>query len=228
MIFDIMIMNWTQIYDFYWAYERSYCCFFFYIRGCYFKERQMKHEEKDIIDLLKKGNVACVKMLFDNYYRALCVFALRFLNSFEDAEDVVQEVFVNFWEKKKGCEFSGSLRSFLFGAVNKAALYHLRNSDRMVFEGLETHLNQLMEEEMPESDEDIALRKQKLFREIEALPEKCREVFVAIVLENLSYKEVAEKLNVSVNTVKTHYSRALKQLREHLDIIALLFFSIKK
>lgn len=68
----------------------------------------------------------------------------------------------------------------------------------MVFEGLETHLNQLMEEEMPESDEDIALRKQKLFREIEALPEKCREVFVAIVLENLSYKEVAEKLNVSV------------------------------
>lgn len=201
---------------------------FFYIRGCYFKERQMKHEEEDIIDLLKKGDVACVKILFDNYYRALCVFALRFLNSFEDAEDVVQEVFVNFWEKKKGCEFSGSLRSFLFGAVNKAALYHLRNSDRMVFEGLETHLNQLMEEEMPESDEDIALRKQKLFREIEALPEKCREVFVAIVLENLSYKEVAEKLNVSVNTVKTHYSRALKQLREHLDIIALLFFSIKK
>ena len=63
---------------------------FFYIRGCYFKERQMKHEEEDIIDLLKKGNVACVKMLFDNYYRALCVFALRFLNSFEDAEDVAK------------------------------------------------------------------------------------------------------------------------------------------
>ena len=60
------------------------------------------------------------------------------------------------------------------------------------------------------------------------MSEKCREVFIAIVLKNLSYKEVAEKLNVSVNTVKTHYSRALKQLREHLDIIALLFFIIKK
>ena len=187
----------------------------------------MKYEEKDIIDLLKKGNVACVKMLFDDYYRALCVYALRFLNSFEDAEDVVQEVFVDFWEKKKGCEFSGSFRSFLFGAVSKAALYHLRSSDRMVFEGLETHLNQFMEE-IPESEEDIALRKEKLFREIEGLSEKCREVFIAIVLKNLSYKEVAEKLNVSVNTVKTHYSRALKQLREHLDIIALLFFIIKK
>lgn len=200
---------------------------FFYICGYYFKEWQMKYEEKDIIDLLKKGNVACVKMLFDDYYRALCVYALRFLNSFEDAEDVVQEVFVDFWEKKKGCEFSGSLRSFLFGAVSKAALYHLRSSDRMVFEGLETHLNQFMEE-IPESEEDIALRKEKLFREIEGLSEKCREVFIAIVLKNLSYKEVAEKLNVSVNTVKTHYSRALKQLREHWDIIALLFFIIKK
>ncbi len=60
----------------------------------------MKYEEKDIIDLLKKENVVCVKMLFDDYYRALCVYALRFLNSFEDAEDVVQEVLWILGKKK--------------------------------------------------------------------------------------------------------------------------------
>ena len=59
-------------------------------------------------------------------------------------------------------------------------------------------------------------------QELQRLPEKCREVFTAIVLENMSYKDVATKLNVSVNTVKTHYPRALKQLRDNIDTIILL------
>ena len=70
--------------------------------------------------------------------------------------------------------------------------------------------------------EFIEEQKKKLYKEIEALPIKSREVFKAIVLENLKYKEVALQLEISVNTVKTHYSRALKQLRNSLDIIIML------
>lgn len=183
----------------------------------------MKHEEEDIIDLLKKGNVACVKMMFDNYYQLLCVFALRFLHSFDDAEDVVQDVFVNFWEKKKGTAFSGSLKSYLFGAVQKAALYHERGEGRVVFEGIDAYAGLLADDMPEEREEELLARKEKLYKEIQLLPEKCREVFMAIVLEGLSYKETAEKLDVSVNTVKTHYARALKQLRDNLDTIILLF-----
>ncbi|WP_052649390.1 MULTISPECIES: sigma-70 family RNA polymerase sigma factor [Sanguibacteroides] len=72
------------------------------------------------------------------------------------------------------------------------------------------------------SEEEIRLRQHRLQKEVDRLPEKCREVFVSIVLEDMSYKEVAQKLSVSMNTVKTHYSRALKQLREELDAIVLL------
>ncbi|AYN04271.1 RNA polymerase sigma factor [Flavobacterium sp. 140616W15] len=65
----------------------------------------------------------------------------------------------------------------------------------------------------------IEQEKKKLYEQIEALPLKSKEVFKAIVLNNLKYKEVALELGISVNTVKTHYSRALKQLRNSLDII---------
>lgn len=188
----------------------------------------MIHQEKEIIKYLKDGNVICVKMMFDNYYQVLCVFALRFLHSFEDTEDIVQDVFVDFWGKKKGTQFVGSLKSYLFGAVQKAALYQMRNSGRLVFEKIETHINQLVEDVPAESDEDIVIRREKLHEEIQRLPEKCREVFIAIVLENLTYKEVAEKLGVSVNTVKTHYARALKQLRDNLNTIILLMLFHQK
>lgn len=183
----------------------------------------MKHEEKDIIDLLKKGDETCVKMMFDNYYQLLCVFALRFLHSFDDAEDVVQDVFVNFWEKKKGTAFSGSLKSYLLGAVQKAALYHKRSEGDVVFESIDAYADLLADDMPEEREEELLARKEKLYKELQLLPEKCREVFMTVVLEGLSYKETAEKLNVSVNTVKTHYTRALKQLRNNLDTIVLLF-----
>lgn len=183
----------------------------------------MKHEEKDIIDLLKKGDETCVKMMFDNYYQLLCVFALRFLHSFDDAEDVVQDVFVNFWEKKKGTAFSGSLKSYLLGAVQKAALYHKRSEGDVVFESIDAYADLLADDMPEEREEELLARKEKLYKELQLLPEKCREVFMTVVLEGLSYKETAEKLDVSVNTVKTHYTRALKQLRNNLDTIVLLF-----
>lgn len=183
----------------------------------------MKHEEKDIIDLLKKGDEKCVKMMFDNYYQLLCVFALRFLHSFDDAEDVVQDVFVNFWEKKKGTAFSGSLKSYLLGAVQKAALYHKRSEGDVVFESIDAYADLLADDMSEEREEELLARKEKLYKELQLLPEKCREVFMTVVLEGLSYKETAEKLDVSVNTVKTHYTRALKQLRNNLDTIVLLF-----
>lgn len=188
----------------------------------------MIHQEEKIIRYLKEENVLCVKMIFDNYYQVLCVFALRFVNSFEDAEDVVQEVLVKFWEKRKGKDFGGSLKSFLFGAVHKEALYMLRQSGHMVFEEIGEYTDRFVDEATAFREEEIAARREKLQAELQRLPEKCREVFTAIVLENMSYKDVATKLNVSVNTVKTHYTRALKQLRDNIDTIILLMLIRKQ
>ena len=64
--------------------------------------------------------------------------------------------------------------------------------------------------------------KERLYAEIEKLPEQCRKVFEAIVLKDMKYKEAAEQLNLSVNTIKTHLARAIKQLRTSLSIIVLM------
>lgn len=73
-------------------------------------------------------------------------------------------------------------------------------------------------------EEELSRLKVKLTREVAKLPEKSREVFNAIVLENLSYKQVAERYGISLNTVKTHYSNALKKLRDSLGDLLIFFF----
>ena len=183
------------------------------------------HLEEEIIVKLKTGDENCVRMMFDNYYHALCFYALKYLDSMEDAEDVVQNVFIAFWENKQGSFFEGSIRSYLYAAVSKSALKFLKRNGRVLFDDIESHVNQLLEEVTLYEDDDLRKLKLVLKREIEKLPEKSREVFDAIVLENLSYKQVAERYQISVNTVKTHYSNALKKLRENLgDLFIFILF----
>lgn len=183
--------------------------------------------EEDIIGALRAGDEICVRMMFDNYYRSLCVYALKYVSTLEDAEDIVQNIFVTFWENKKGSRFEGSLRSYLFGAVAKASLKFLDRHSRVRFDDIEEHVNLFLEEIAFYEEEELNALKEKVELEIAHLPEKSREVFKAIVLENLTYKEVAERYHISVNTVKTHYSNALRQLRQSLGKIVtlLLFFS---
>ncbi len=180
--------------------------------------------EEDIIVNLQANDERCVRMMFDNYYRALCVYALKYLPSLQDAEDVVQNVFVSFWENKKGQKFCGSLRAYLFGAVAKASIKFQERRGRILFDDIEAHVNQLLEDMTSYDEEELSRLKVKLTREVAKLPEKSREVFNAIVLENLSYKQVAERYGISLNTVKTHYSNALKKLRDSLGDLLIFFF----
>ena len=155
----------------------------------------MVYSESEIVHELEAGNEVCLNMLFDNYYRALCVYAFRFVSDADDVEDIVQEVFVSFWMNKKRTVFSGSVRSYLFGAV--------------------------------EYDEDeFACLRDKVYARVEALPERTKEIFKAVVLNNLTYQQVGERFGITVNTVKTLYYRALKQLKEELGGNALVLFFI--
>jgi RNA polymerase sigma-70 factor (ECF subfamily) len=97
----------------------------------------------------------------------------------------------------------------------------MKKESKFIFQDIENIVHNLMEEE-PLDFSTLEEEKKKLFEQVEALPEKSKEVFKAIVLDNMKYKEVADHLDISVNTVKTHYARALKQLRFKLDIIIIL------
>lgn len=182
----------------------------------------MKSNDLKILNELKLGSPEAFKELFDLYYIPLSTYAFKYCDSFTVAEDIVQDLFIKIWDEKLYLNFNETIGPYLFKAVKNNTLQATKQKSKYLFVEIEEHVNKLM------IDENIDIKlieddKKKLFTEIEALPTKCKEVFKAIVLDNLKYKEVALQLGISVNTVKTHYSRALKQLRSVLEIIILLF-----
>lgn len=181
----------------------------------------MKLDDIQILEKLKEGDPLAYNQLFDKYYMPLCVYSLKYCDSFQLAEDIVQDLFVKLWDEKIYMKFDNPMSPYLFKAVKNNTLQLIKKESKYQFDAIENIVNNLMEEDSLDFTA-IEEEKKKLHQQIEALPEKSKEVFKAIVLENMKYKEVAERLDISVNTVKTHYARALKQLRFKLDIIIML------
>ena len=181
----------------------------------------MELNDLQILEKLKAGDPLAYNQLFDKYYMPLCVYSLKYCDSFQLAEDIVQDLFVKLWDEKIYMKFDNSISPYLFKAVKNNTLQGIKKQSKYQFDAIEKVVNNLMEEE-PLDFATLEEEKKKLYEQVEALPEKCKEVFKAIVLENMKYKEVAERLDISVNTVKTHYARALKQLRFKLDVIVML------
>ena len=190
-------------------------------------------KESTIIRLLETGDERCMKMMFDTYYQALCTYVMRYLISMEDAEDIVQTVFISLWNNKRGQEFSGSLRAYLFGAASKASLQFMRDRGKAYFVDIELHVYDFLEEMSRDNEVELEKMKEYLYAAIEDLPANPKKVLTAIVFNNTPYKMVAEEMGISVNTVKTYYARALQALRKSLDgktfcLLFLSFFSSKK
>jgi RNA polymerase sigma-70 factor (ECF subfamily) len=186
----------------------------------------MQKEDPNILKRLKKEDQTAYKELFDLYYIPLCIYSLKIVDSYDEAEDIVQEIFVNFWNQKLHNRIEKTIRSYLFTSVKNNSLLYLKKSNKIIFESIDELNLDFSEVDLLDVDE-LNKRKKALYQEIEALPPKCKEVFMEIVLNDLKYKEAADKLGVSVNTIKTNFSRALKKLRNSSDIIVLLMLSQK-
>lgn len=186
----------------------------------------MRCGEEEVMRLLEAGDEGAMRMVYGNWYRALCVHAMRYVTGLEDAEDVVQEVLVRFWEQWKGRRFAGSVMAYLFGATGKAAMKYAERNGRVFLRDVE-RLAEEFWEEMQVGEEEAEGWKRRLMEEVEGLPEGAGRVFKAVVLEDLTYKEAAERLGVSVNTVHTQYSHAVKRLRERLgDLFTMILLAI--
>ncbi len=181
---------------------------------------KMVIQDQKILNTFKKDDEEGLKVLFDRYYRPLCVFAMKFLDDIQVAEDIVQEVFIRFWEDKKYKDVGRSLKNYLFVSVRNRSLNYLESYQHAKKE----YLNHLKEEFGYEqfTNEEISEKKQKLQEEIGKLPPQSKKVLMKIIFEKKKYKEVSEELNISLNTVKTHFSRALRQLRGSIDILVIV------
>lgn len=176
-----------------------------------------KSSEEDILNKIKRQDKDGIKQLFDQYHQSLCVFALKYLDSFSEAEDVVQDCFIHLWEKDHIKSVNISIKSYLYTSVQNRCLRRLENNKKVRIESIELLADELMQEQRDTST--FEERKKMLHQELEKLPAKSREVVEHIVFHGMKYKEAAEELNISVNTVKTQFARALKQLRGSINLI---------
>lgn len=137
----------------------------------------------------------------------------------EEAEDIVQEVFAMFWEKGFNYDSEQKLRSLLYRSVHNKAIDNIRH--KQVFQNCKQQISQHLTEVL--SDEEYAQEDiyRQLFEVIDALPEKQHEV-ITLSISGLTLKQVAELLNISHETARTHKKRAMATLREKLPKDALL------
>jgi len=172
--------------------------------------------------------------LFFKYHGRLVLYANKYLHDMDLSRDVVQEAFYNLWQKSETFSFDDAPKSYLFQTVKNKSLNWLRyntlrgndriDSDRQL-QLIES--NYLANSDTPFSSLLEAELEDKMQQVIDALPEKCREVFLLSRSEELKNREIAEKLQISIKMVEKQMSKALRILREELAeymvfIIALL------
>jgi len=173
--------------------------------------------EKQIALKVIEGNHDAFAQLYDLYAERIYYFALRFMISKEDAENVTQEVFVKLWETRDRIDVNLSLSSYLFTiARNTIFNIHRKRVNEIAY--LE-HLSTYLESNHVRLENEIIFRdiQEQLERIINDLPPQRKKVFDLSRKQGLSHKEIAEQLNISEKTIETHIRLALKTLREGLD-----------
>ena len=186
----------------------------------------MKRAE-EILAALKNGEEKAFKIFFSEYHDVLVLYATNILKDVDAAEDVVQNCFMNVWENTLYENLVDGLDKYMFRLVKNVALNDLRNSKRR-----EARHGEVMAE-MPVSEimyEDEQEEIELLYSVINELPPERRRVFMMICAEGKKYQEVADQLQISINTVRTQLTRSLKFLREKLEkqMFTVLLFLYKR
>ena len=179
-----------------------------------------------LVESLKKGDLNAFNDLFAKYNKKLYYFAKGYLHSKEDAEELVQEVFIKVWENRKELKQDLSFKSFLFTITYNAIFNHYKKKSRenkYLDQILTDYTNETNEtSKQVEYDNLLELAEQA----IEKLPDKRKLVFKLSRYEGLSNKEIAGQLHLSKRTIENHIQQALKSLREQLGkelLFAILF-----
>lgn len=172
---------------------------------------------------LRNGDQAAFDAVFRQWYEPLCRYAARLAEGdMDEAEDLVQQVFVKLWEQHARLDIAWSLKAYLYKTVHNAALNRLRAANTRS-RYLEHNALQL-ENTHVTPDETSSELGERLQKALDLLPPQCRLVFELSRFEELKYREIADQLGISIKTVETQMGKALRLLRFQLaDYLVTLF-----
>lgn len=187
----------------------------------------MELENEAITNLLAKRDESAFEQVFKKYFKNLHAYAFTILKDEDDAEEMVQQVFFKLWERTETISISGSVAAYLYRAVHNESLNHLKHlkvrSDHRL------HVAYTMKNETDHASKKLmnSELEAKLHAALNDLPEQCRSIFQMSRFDDMKYREIADKLDISIKTVENQMGKALKLLRmklvDFLPLLILLF-----
>lgn len=170
---------------------------------------------------IKENDVKALEIAFNKFYGPLCLYCTQILNDEGVAQEIVSDLFLRLWEKREYLQITHCLRTYLYRSVHNACLDYIKSSksaERSRWFEINEQINLIIGDNENDILNKLSLEdiEKDVYTAIHKLPTQCREIFCLSRFERLTYAEIAVRLNISVNTVKTQIGRALDSLREHL------------
>ena len=170
------------------------------------------------VEKIQEGDQQAFEELFFEFFYDLCSYALQMTSCRSRAKDIVQEVFCKLWKRRHNWTIHTSLKAYLFRAVRNEALNHLdrknhRKKVREKFSEDTIKRTSNLKKKKGKSNQELL---QKIWNAVEDMPQRRRSVFVLHRKHGLSYKEIAEVLDITRKTVENHMGLALDDIREDI------------
>jgi RNA polymerase sigma-70 factor (ECF subfamily) len=169
---------------------------------------------------IQMGDLKEFERLFKDLYSPLCFYANKFVQDRDKAEEVVQDIFYTIWKNHETLDIKVSFKSYLYRAVHNNCLQIIEHKaveekykQHKIYEDVEFQLDPSREMELEEMNQVIDYT-------MEILPERVRQIFNMNRYEGLKYREIAEKLKISIKTVEADMGKALQAFRQNLKLYA--------
>ena len=184
-------------------------------------------ELETIGTLLAQRDQVAFEQVFKTHFKRLHAYAFTILRDEAEAEEMVQQVFFKLWERNENLSLTGSVTAYLFRAVHNESLNYIKH--QKVRSEHKLHIAYSMKNEVEHPGKKVLAgeMEKKIHAALNELPEQCRTIFQMSRFDELKYREIADKLGISVKTVENQMGKALKLLRTKLvDFLILVFLFI--
>lgn len=177
--------------------------------------------DRDLLERLRNRDAQAFEMIYQSHWLSLYRVSCKILENESVAKDIIQDVFVSLWEKAPHHQIL-NIKAYLTQAVKYSCFMHLRSG--AISQKHLTRINALLVSSSTEDEYDLKELQLNINESIQALPEKCREVFQLSRFEYMSNKKIAEHLNISPKTVENQITKAIRLIRLSVNKTTLLFF----
>lgn len=175
------------------------------------------HSDDYLIDQLKLNDRSAFEIIYKRYANELTSYIRKTLGDSDECKEIIQEIFESLWVRRHTVEII-SLKAYLFTAARFGMTKYFRRARLMREYAEHFTLFEAAYESLPESERDEDVVRDKLRRAIEGLADRCRTALKLRLDENLSYKEIAERMNVTTGTVEGFIVKARNQLKAQFRI----------